>query len=101
MLERRRELGILKSVGYTSRIILREVIIENGVIGTISAFTAMLLAIGAVTLLGNLVFNLTFPIPSLLIVVLITGPILLAIVTATLVAGSVTRIRPLEVLRYE
>ena len=33
MLERRRELGILKSVGYTSRTILGEVLIENGIVG--------------------------------------------------------------------
>jgi putative ABC transport system permease protein len=101
MLERRRELGILKSVGYTSRVILREVMIENGVTSILSAFTAMLLAVGAVTLLGKFAFNLTFPIPSMLVVVLIAGPIALAVVTAALVAGSVARIRPLEVLRYE
>src|SRR6202035_3604876 len=42
MLERRRELGILKSVGYTSRSILSEVLIENGIVGAVGAITAML-----------------------------------------------------------
>src|SRR6202022_2274430 len=43
MLERRRELGILKSVGYTSGTVLSEVLIENGVIGGLGATLAMLL----------------------------------------------------------
>ncbi|MDQ6662455.1 MAG: ABC transporter permease, partial [Chloroflexota bacterium] len=43
MLERRRELGILKSVGYTSRSILGEVLIENGVVGGMGAILALLL----------------------------------------------------------
>ena len=33
MLERRRELGILKSVGFTSRSVLGEVLLENGMVG--------------------------------------------------------------------
>src|SRR5262249_40452688 len=41
MLERRRELGILKSVGYTSGSILSEVVLENAIIGGVGAFLAM------------------------------------------------------------
>src|SRR2546423_12009077 len=54
MLERRRELGILKSVGYTSGTVLSEVMIENGVVGAVGALMAMLLATGAIILLGNM-----------------------------------------------
>src|SRR2546430_7860527 len=43
MLERRRELGILKAVGYTSGTVLREVLIENGIVGAVGAYVAMLL----------------------------------------------------------
>ncbi len=60
MLERRRELGILKAVGHTSRSVLGEVLMENGVIGFIGGLLGMLL-----------------------------------------VAWGATRVRPLEVLRYE
>ena len=101
MLERRRELGILKSVGYTSGTVLSEVMIENGVIGAVGAFIAMLLATGATVLLGNLLFNLTLSVSPLIAIGLIGGAALLAMLTAALVAWSSVRVRPLEVLRYE
>ena len=101
MLERRRELGILKSVGYTSRTVLSEVMIENGVVGAVSALLALLLVTGAITLLGSLIFNLAFSVSSLIVVSLIAGSALLAMLTAALVAWGSVRVRPLEVLRYE
>ena len=101
MLERRRELGILKAVGYTSATVLSEVMIENGVIGGIGALMAMLLATGAITLLGSLLFNIAFNVSTLLVIGLIGGSALLAMLTAALVAWGSTRVRPLEVLRYE
>jgi putative ABC transport system permease protein len=101
MLERRRELGILKAVGYTSGTVLSEVMIENGVIGGIGALMAMLLATGAITLLGSFLFNITFSVSTLIVIGLIGGSTLLAMLTAALVAWGSTRVRPLEVLRYE
>ncbi|MBV9228276.1 MAG: ABC transporter permease, partial [Chloroflexi bacterium] len=47
MLERQREIGILKSVGYTSRSVLATVIIENGLVGMLGSLVAMLLVAGA------------------------------------------------------
>ncbi|HEX8036391.1 MAG TPA: FtsX-like permease family protein, partial [Ktedonobacterales bacterium] len=101
MLERRRELGILKAVGHTSRSVLGEVLIENGIVGFTGGFLAMLLVALATTLLSKVLFKTDFGVST---------PIVLTIVIATaavcmLVAGSVayqsTRVRPLEVLRYE
>jgi putative ABC transport system permease protein len=101
MLERRRELGILKSVGYTSSSVMSEVMIENGIVGAVSAFMAMLLAAGVLTLLGSQFFNLTLHISPLIAVSLVGGSALLAMLTAVLVAWGSVRVRPLEVLRYE
>lgn len=101
MLERRRELGILKSVGYTSGSVLSEVMIENGVVGAVGAFLAMLLSAGAITLLGTSFFNLAFSVSPWMVIILIGGSALLAIITAALVAWGSVRVRPLEVLRYE
>ncbi len=101
MLERRRELGILKSVGYTSGNILSEVLIENGIVGTVGAFIATLLASGGVVLLGSFVFSGTLTMPPYIVVSLILGAAALAIVTSTLVALGPVRVRPLAVLRYE
>ena len=103
MLERRRELGILKSVGYTSRTILSQVMIENGITSGVGAFIATLLAAGGVTLGSKIFFNnsLTLNMEPTVIVSMVIGPALLAILTAVLVAWNAVRIRPLEVLRYE
>ena len=101
MLERRRELGILKSVGYTSRSILSEVLIENGVIGGAGALLAMLLVTLATSLLGQFVFHTSFGVSGLIALGLIVGIALLAMLVAALVAWGAVRVRPLEVLRYE
>jgi ABC-type antimicrobial peptide transport system permease subunit len=101
MLERRRELGILKSVGYTSGTVLSEVMIENGVVGAVGALMAMLLATGAIILLGTMLFNLAFSVSALIVISLVGGSALLAMLTAALVAYGSVRVRPLEVLRYE
>jgi putative ABC transport system permease protein len=101
MLERRRELGILKSVGYTSGMVLSEVVVENGVIGALGAFLAMLLAAGGIVLLGSLVFNMTLSIQPVVVISLVAGATVLAVLTAALVAWGAVRVRPLEVLRYE
>jgi putative ABC transport system permease protein len=101
MLERRRELGILKSVGYTSGTVLSEVMIENGLVGATGALMAMLLATGAITLLGTMFFNLSLSVSPLIVISLVGGSALLAMLTAALVAYGSVRVRPLEVLRYE
>ncbi len=101
MLERRRELGILKSVGYTSKTILGEVLIENGVVGATGALLAMLLVTFITSLLGHFVFKSAFGVSWYIAIGLIVGIALLAMITATLVAWGAVRVRPLEVLRYE
>jgi putative ABC transport system permease protein len=101
MLERRRELGILKSVGYTRGSILSEVLIENGLIGGIGALLAMILVVVATGLLGTYLFHLDFGVSSFIALALIGGSILLAMLVAAFVAWGAVRVRPLEVLRYE
>jgi ABC-type antimicrobial peptide transport system permease subunit len=101
MLERRRELGILKSVGYTSRTVLSEVLIENGLIGGTGALLAMLLVTLATSLLGTFFFKTGFGVSAFIALGLIIGIALLAMAVAALVAWGAVRVRPLEVLRYE
>ncbi|HEU0004127.1 MAG TPA: FtsX-like permease family protein, partial [Ktedonobacteraceae bacterium] len=101
MLDRRRELGILKSVGYTSGTVLSEVLIENAVIGGLGATLAMLLVTLVMSLLSRFVFHTNFGVNGLFVLVLIAGAALLAMITAALVAYGSVRVRPLEVLRYE
>ena len=101
MLARRREQGILKSVGYTSGRVLSGVLIENGVIGGLGGVLGMLLVALATTLLANNIFKTSLALPGPTILGLILLVTVIALVTSALVSWRAVRVRPLEVLRYE
>nr|MBA3824354.1 FtsX-like permease family protein [Ktedonobacterales bacterium] len=101
MLERRREIGILKSVGHTSRSILAMVLIENGVVGLLGALVALLLVVGAVLALSTFLFRVTLTINAPLVGGILALTVGVTLLIAALVAWGATRLRPLEVLRYE
>ena len=101
MLERRREIGILKSVGYDSGTVLSQVLLENAVVGALGGIAAITAVAVATTLLGRLVFKSDLPVSTPLALGIIIATSLLAAGTAALVAWKPVRVRPLEVLRYE
>jgi putative ABC transport system permease protein len=101
MLERRRELGILKSVGFTSRSVLSEVLIENGTIGFTGALLAMLLVTLAIVILSRFVFDSPFGVATPLVLGIVFATAAVCMLVAGFVAWGATRVRPLEVLRYE
>ncbi|HEX9038057.1 MAG TPA: FtsX-like permease family protein [Ktedonobacterales bacterium] len=101
MLERRREIGILKSVGYTSVNVMNGVLVENGMIGFTGSMVAMLIVTLANFILDKYVFNLNFGAGPLLSTGIVAATTLICMVVAAAVAWSATRVRPLEVLRYE
>ena len=100
MLERRRELGIMKSVGYTSGRVLGVALIENGLIGGLGGLLGMLI-VAVATAAFNAYTNLDIGVGIPTTLGLIGGVALVAMLVATLVAWGATRVRPLEVLRYE
>ncbi len=101
MLERQREIGILKSVGHTSRSILATVLIENGMVGTLGSLVAMLLVAGAIFALSTFAFHIAINIGTGLIGLIILATTLVTMLVAALVAWRAVRVRPLDVLRYE
>ncbi|MGH7687027.1 MAG: ABC transporter permease [Candidatus Dormibacteria bacterium] len=101
MLERRREIGILKSTGYTSRSVLAQVLLENAVVGGIGAVAGMAAVSGATALLGGLALKTNLAVSTPTVLVIIAGVILLTMLVSALVAWGPSRVRPLEVLRYE
>ena len=101
MLERRREIGILKSTGYTSRSVLAQVLLENGVVGGIGAVFGMAMVSAAAALLGGLALKTSLAVDTPTVLVIIAGVIVLTMIVAGLVAWGPSRVRPLEVLRYE
>ncbi len=101
MLERRREIGILKSVGYTSGNVLSGVLVENGLIGFGGSLVAMLIVTLANYILDVYVFKLTLGVGPALSIGVVAATTLVCMLVAALVAYSAARVRPLEVLRYE
>lgn len=101
MLERRRELGILKAVGHTSRSVLGEVMLENGIVGFTGSLLALVVVVVAATVLGNLAFNLAIVVPTPTVLGVVAATVTICIAVAALVAWQATRVRPVEVLRYE
>ncbi len=101
MLERRRELGILKAVGHTSRSVLSEVLLENGVVGFTGGLLAMLLVTLALTVLGDLLFKTDLGVGAPLVLIIVLATAVVTVAVALFVAWRATRVRPLEVLRYE
>jgi ABC-type antimicrobial peptide transport system permease subunit len=101
MLERRREIGIMKSLGFASRSVLAQVLFENALLGIVGGVAAVAVVVLATTLLGRFVFQTSFDVPLPLALAIVVGSGLLAAGVAGLVAWAPTRVRPLEVLRYE
>jgi len=101
MLERRREIGILKSVGHTSGSILATVLIENGLVGILGSLVAMLLVVGAITALSSFVFHIAIGYGPGLVGLIIGSTALITMLVAAVVAWGAVRVRPLDVLRYE
>ncbi len=101
MLERRREIGIMKSVGYASRSVLSQVLFENALLGGVGGLSAMALVALATTLLGKVAFQTSLDVGAPLSIGIIIASAVLASVVSGLVAWAPTRVRPLEVLRYE
>jgi putative ABC transport system permease protein len=100
MLERRRELGIMKSVGYTSRRVLGVVLIENGLIGGLGGLLGMLV-VAIATAAFNRFAGLGIGVNVFTTLGLIALVAIVAMLVAAVVAWGATRVRPLEVLRYE
>lgn len=101
MLERRREIGIMKSVGYESRGVLSQVLFENALLGGVGGLSAIALVALATTLLGRVAFKTNLDVAAPLSIGIIIASAVLASVVSGIVAWVPTRVRPLEVLRYE
>ncbi|GHO89858.1 hypothetical protein KSZ_78640 [Dictyobacter formicarum] len=115
LLERRRELGILKAIGYTQKILQGEILLEYGIIGGLSALLAILLITLLTNFLGNIFLNVTssnlgvngatvpftFSTNTVLLIGLFAGAVLLVLITSLFACWRTVRIRPLDVLRYE
>jgi ABC-type antimicrobial peptide transport system permease subunit len=115
LFERRREMGILKVLGYSQQTLRGEMLLEYGIIGAASAILATVLVALLANLFGNTflrataselsragaVVVLNFSPNGWLLASLLAGAILLVMITSLLASWRTIHIRPLDVLRYE
>ncbi|WP_162909667.1 ABC transporter permease [Aggregatilinea lenta] len=101
MIERRREIGVFKAVGYSSNHVLRAFLLEHTLMGLLASLlgvAAVEIAFRALHMAESRVDIVLDPLPALIIVLVATG---IAVVSALAVAWGPTRVRPLVVLRDE
>ena len=115
LFERRRELGILKALGYTQQTMRGEILLEYGIIGGTSAVLAIVLIALLANLLGNAflratagelsstgaVVALSFSSNGWVLASLVAASVLLVLLTSLMASWRTIQRRPLDVLRHE
>ena len=81
--------------------VLAQVLVENAVVGGIGGVTGMAMVSLATALLGSFALKSQLAVGTPIVLIVIAGVMLLTMVVAALVAWGPSRVRPLEVLRYE
>jgi putative ABC transport system permease protein len=107
VLERTREIGIMRSIGATDREIIRMVIVEGMLIGLISFGLAIIMAVPFTYLLSSIISNAIFETPITVeftylgYVIWLGLVILLSSLASVLPAQNAARLTIREVLAYE
>ncbi len=101
MMERRREIGIMKAVGAKRHFILQELLAETGVIGFLGAAAGTGLAMAATAMLDNQVLRISASFDWIIILGLLALGTALAMGAAMVTAWPASGEKPLTVLRYE
>ena len=101
VIERRREIGVFKAVGYTSSHVLRVLLGEYGFLGTLAGLSGSIGAAIAILLLNIFQPGARFTVEPTILAEMLLFSVGIAVISAALVAWQPTRVRPLDVLRYE
>lgn len=101
MVERKRELGILKAIGYTSARVMRTVLFENALLGILSGLAGVTGVALAIQVINWRFEQAQMSLDPLQALFLMAFAVLLAVGSAAFVAWRPTHIRPQEVLRTE
>ncbi len=104
LLDRRYELGVQKALGQTSRDVLAQIVLEQGVAAFIASLIAALSALGVVAVVGEVFSTGSFgpassaAVPS--VAKLVVASVALSTILAVFVSWNTVHRRPQEVLRY-
>jgi putative ABC transport system permease protein len=98
VMERRREIGILRAIGAKRRTIFLMVMIESLTISLLGALTALPISVGFSRLLWSMSINVTV-IQAWLPILGVAIPI--GVLASLLPAWQAVRVDPLDALKYE
>jgi predicted lysophospholipase L1 biosynthesis ABC-type transport system permease subunit len=101
MMERRREIALFKAIGFGPGNVLRFVLVENALIGTLAGAVSVLAAAIGLALLSHFALQQAIGFDPVVAVIVLLIAAALAVVTAYLTARVPVRVRPLEALRNE
>jgi putative ABC transport system permease protein len=101
VLERRREIGVMKALGARGGTVLRLLLLESGIVGLMGGAMGMAMAMIASLVLDNLVLNIPSHFDPLVIGGLVALAVVLALGASIISALPASREKPLIVLRYE
>jgi putative ABC transport system permease protein len=107
VMERTREIGVMRAIGAFNQIIMRLVIVEGLVIGMLSYAMSMLLCLPISSLLSNVVSLAIFNAPAQLaltykgFVIWLLLVVALSVVASMVPARNASRMTIREVLAYE
>lgn len=101
MLERRREIGVMKAVGARRSTILQFLLVENAIVGFLGAAAGVGLAMFATYMVNQNLFKFPTSYDWTTIGALVLLGMALAIVASSLTALPASSEKPMSVLRYE
>jgi putative ABC transport system permease protein len=101
LIERRRELGILKAVGFSAGRVLGTLLLENALLGLLAGVLGMVAVAGAMAFVNTQTPAAELSLNPILAVGMVALSIALALSVTALVAWQPTHVRPLAVLRDE
>lgn len=104
VMERTRELGVLKAIGFTNWEIKGSILFESGLLGLLGGIMGVLLGIVGIFIAANLLKfseSISSMMPLWLIVGVIIGATLLSILAGLYPAIKASRLNVVEALRYD
>jgi putative ABC transport system permease protein len=101
VLERRREIGVLKAVGWSNGEVMRAILLEGAAIGLLGGAVGAALGAAALPAIQTAQPSLAYNLSPALVVQALLFALLLGVLGGLYPAWSTTRIQPAEALRYE
>ncbi|MDA3836643.1 MAG: ABC transporter permease [Nanoarchaeota archaeon] len=108
VLEKTREIGIMKAIGAKNKDVLSIFLLNSGMIGLVGGIGGAILGIAASSLIGNMMGGGTGPgmlsstlISPNLILIMLGFSIVIGMIAGAIPAYNASRMKPVDALRYE